>query len=500
MSDNLEQISTTKLSKKSIIMLIACAGLAAFWVIFLWNFWSKDVYALGLNTFVFLALFAGLFIWTLHKEQKYSAGDLAWIIPLMLIILSNLIYDNPFIKTVNILVFPATLAVFYNYAWLKDKENKNWDWQFFFKLAMRVLSFLAAIPASALAYLELIIPASKVKSRIISRIIFGLILFFIVAFVIFIPLLSSADAVFAGKIGVIVNWVKEIFSSSLINRIIVFIVFSILMSAMILAWAKDFSYEQKEEWKKMADPIVAGILLGGVLLLYLLFLWVQLERLWVGALPFDFKTTEDLVKSGFWQLFYLSIINISIYFFTYKKTAVIVQKILLAFTLASLLLLASAAYRMGLYVTAYGFSYEKFFASYTVVYCAILFGWLVTRLFVEKKSNMVKFLAMLFIWLYGAVAVMPMEQFIFRANLKLAQRQESRIKMYELTMLSPDVIGLVKKYQAQSRLKDDYPASDNSEAQAAKFSWNAWIIKQEQRLAEKKWFELNLNNIIYLNK
>jgi hypothetical protein len=228
---------------------------------------------------------------------------------------------------------------------------------------------------------------------------------------------------------------------------------------------------------------------------------VQLNRLWVGSLPFDFKETENLVKSGFWQLFFLSLINILIYFYTYRKTSPLVQRILTAFTAASLLLLVSAAYRMGLYVAYYGLSYEKFFASYTVIYCAILFIWLIMRLFIKQRSNIVKFLIILFLWMYALVTVFPVEQFILRANVALVRLPESRIRLFELTMLSPDALFLVKEYQQQGLLQEKagYLSREKMSESADKFNWNPWIERQEKRISAKNWYEKNLMNVLYLN-
>lgn len=493
---------TENLTKKLILKLILCGGLSAFWVIFIWGFWSRGVYALGINAFVFSLLFVGLFIWVLHEKEKLSANDLIWIIPFGLITLSFLIYDNPFLKVISLLVSTILLAWFCNYAFLDDKKTRHWSFYFFSQIFKRVFSFLGQIGKSAILYLELIIPAEKAKRKIIAKIISGIILFLIIALTVFVPLLSSADSVFAGKMQIIYSLVKEIFSVPVVYKIVTFIILSVLAFSILFSWSKRFNYEEKAENNKKIDPIISGIVIGGILALYLLFLWIQLKRLWVGTLPFDFKETEDLVKSGFWQLFFLSIINIIIYSFTYRKTVSAVQWILTAFTTASFLLLFSAGYRMGLYVTYYGFSYEKFFASYTVVYCAILLMWMTSRLFIKKRSNIMKFLVILFLWMYAVVTIFPVEQFIFRTNVKFSSFNQSRVRLFELTMLSPDVLSLIKRYESQGLLKEDsgYINQEGSVKTKEQFDWDPWIEKQEKRVTDKKWYEKNLMNIIYLNK
>jgi len=493
--------STEKFSKELVLKLILSIVLAIFWVVFLWNFWDKGIYALGFNATVFGLLFFGLFIWVLYKKGYYISHDLFWIVPIILIALGYALYDNPFLKIVSLLVLPVMFAVFYNQAFLSDKKVKLWNFEFILKIVSRFFSFLAKLGKTVTLYLNLIIPAGKTKKRIIVRVVAGVILFLIIALTVFIPLLSSADAVFADKVQVIYDWFLEILSLPFMYKLLTFLLLTVLFFSVLTAWSGRFDYKEKEELSKKIDPIVSGIVLGGILCLYLLFLWVQINRLWVGVLPFDFKETESLVKSGFWQLFFLSVINILIYFFTYRKTTPLVQRILTAFTTSSLLLLISAGYRMGLYVTYYGLSYEKFFASYTVIYCVILFVWLISRLFISKRSNVVKFLVVLFLWMYAVVSVLPVEQFILRTNVALAGLKESRIRLFELTMLSPDVLSLVKEYKQQGLLKEKigYLSREKEDKSSEEFDWNPWIERQEKKISNKIWYERNVMNVMYLN-
>ena len=156
---------------------------------------------------------------------------------------------------------------------------------------------------------------------------------------------------------------------------------------------------------------------------------------------------------------------------------------------------------MGLYVTYYGLSYEKFFASYTVIYCAILFVWLISRLFIKQRANILKFLIFLFLWMYAVVTILPVEQFILRTNMALSNLKESQIRLFELTMLSPDVLPLIKKYQQQGLLEENnnYLVREDSPKSEEQFDWTPWINRQEKKISDKMWYERNLMNTLYLN-
>ncbi len=493
-----ERQPRTPLTKTLIIKMAWCLALSLFWVVFLWGFWSRGVYALGANAFVFLFSLLALFLWTLKRKRYYRRTDLVWLVPLGLMALSFLLYDNPFIKIVSIPVYTLLFVAFVNYGFLNGKEERRWDFNFLIHFAKRILSFFTKINEAADHYFDLFLPKDKKKKRILKKIIIGIVLFLAIALTLIVPLLSSADAEFSAKVDIFYGWLNNIVSATLVYRIVVFFVLAMILFPALLAWGRRFDYEEKEISGKGADPIVSGIVIGGILALYLLFLWVQARRLWVGVLPFDFRQTETLVKSGFWQLFCLSLVNIAVYFFTYRKTIPPVQKILAAFTVASLLLLVSAGERVGLYVAYYGFSYEKFYAAYTVLYCGILFIWLLYRLFRKERANILKFVVFLFLWMFALITVFPTEQLIFRANMKLAALPASRIRLYEMTMLSPDVLGLAKEYKERGLLAEptDYLERENGDNQDRTFDWSPWIEKQEKRLADKKWYEYDLTDML----
>lgn len=497
-SQNENKTPGAPVTKTLLIKMIWCLALSLFWVIFLWGISEREIYALGANAFVFALFTLALFFWVLKKKEYYHAKDLAWLIPLGLVSLSFLLYDNPFIKGVCIPVYPLLCALFFNYGFLSEKEKRSWDFNFISHFLPRLFSFIGKIGPAADYYLELVLPKSNDKKHVIKKIIIGVILFLAISLSVIVPLLSSADAEFSAGVKVFYGWFGNLISATLVYKIVVFFLLAMLLFSCLLAWGRRFDYEEKEPSPKKIDPVVSGIVIGGILGLYLLFLWVQVGRLWVGSLPFDFAATENLVKSGFWQLLFLSLVNIAIYFFTYRKTAEPVQKILAAFTVASLLLLVSAGERMGLYAAYYGLSYEKFFASYTVLYCGILFAWLAYRLFRQERANILKFLVFLFLWMFSLVAIFPVEQFIFRANIKLSALPDSRIRLFEMTMLSPDVLGVAKEYRERGLLgeKADYLEREGVLSTDQTFDWSPWIAKQEKILAGKKWYEKNMMNML----
>ena len=322
-------------------------------------------------------------------------------------------------------------------------------------------------------------PGGKRQSDLVKRIAMGLAILIFVSLLIFIPLLSSADSAFAEMMQSVEEFVLDLIELETLLKLVAFLILTVLTLAGLLHWTKEEEFSMQKETKHM-DAVVSGIVLGGILVLYILFLFTQLKTLWVVKLPEEFLSTERIVKSGFWQLFFLSGINVFLYLLYYRRTSKHVQNILIVFMFASLLLFLSAAKRMGMYVFYYGFSYEKFFAAYTVIFSIFLFIRLIAALFQKEKTDILRYLVVSFVWMYAVATVLPVEQIIFRTNRALAARSDSRLDMNELMMLSGDVLSLGKKQS------EAHPESE----------WPYWVEEKNAIADQKHFYEKTLTDVL----
>jgi len=473
-------------------VILLSAGISLFWVIFLWGFIEKGTIALGFNATIFLILILLLFQELNPNNKLYAKKNFQWFIPLSLVMLSFSLYENPFIKIVTIFIYPIIFTLFYNYSMLQNREKINWDHTFFGALVVRLFQFLAKFADAIGAYSSVLIKSSDNRKSNLKRVLLGITILMLVSFFIIIPLLSAADKIFAEKVEFLIIWFQNLLSETTFAKVVVFLFLAVVFLAMGIAWKKPFKFKNNAKETKQVDSIVSGIIISGILLLYILFLSIQVKYLWVNELPVNFNVTESLVKSGFWQLFTLTVINLGIFFVSFQKTNKFVQKILLVFTGASFLLLGSAAQRMIMYVTYYGFSYEKFYALYTVLFCGILLIWLLSRFFIKKRANIIKAVCFLFLWMFAIVTILPVERFVIQSNVALAELSKSRIKLYELTMLSNDVLGYVEENKDYFYQTENY--SDINDVKKYD-TWALWVFNQNKILREKKFYEMNLSNI-----
>lgn len=462
------------------ILAVGSFALSLYFVIAVWNFWSSFINALGFNATIFILGFIVLFL-TYYGITTWR-NHAAWIIPIALIAISFSLWENPYLKIINILLLPFALSIAFNYAL---NRNRTFDPRFIALSILERISLLLKL-RDAVRLIMGKLSTNRGKDRILAyKVILGLALFAVLALTVFIPLLSAVDPQFAELMGGVVDWFYRLLSFRYMGRIIFTVVATLLLISYFLSFEERFlETKQSSPKNNTIDSVVSGIVLGGVLLLYLVFLALQFSHLWVNELPFDFHQTEQLVKSGFWQLFILSIINIIFFLGYFKKTGSTVQNILKAFTVASLLLLVSAGHRMFLYAFFYGLSYEKFFASYTVIYCSFLFVWLAYQLFANRDSNLFKYLMFSLLWMYSIATILPVERIIFSFNENLSHKPDSRIKMNELQMLSYDALPLAAAYQ------------DDADQQN---SWCLWAKNQIQTVKAKQWYEKNLANFANVN-
>jgi len=465
----------TTLTKRETVF--ATMLLSLFWIATLWGFWAKDVQALGWNLTVFAGGLIALYRYAgdLRRLTKY---EYVWLVPLLLIALSYALYENPYIKAVNMLFLPLVFATYFIITSTKRHEHVTWNGAWLRRMVERALGIVRQIEPSISAIAHALIPGGKGQSDLIKRIVMGLAILIVASLVLFIPLLSGADAAFAAMVQRVQEFVLDLVELETLLKLLVFLVLTVLTLAGLFHWTKEEEFSAQQETKHM-DAVVSGIVLGGILVLYVLFLFTQLKTLWVYELPQEFLSTERIVKSGFWQLFFLSGINVLLFALYYRRTSTVVQKILIVFMFASLFLLLSAAKRMGMYVYYYGFSYEKFFAAYTVVFSVVLFIRLIAALFQKEKTDIVRYLVVSFLWMYAVATVLPVEQFIFRANRALARLPDTRIEMRELQMLSGDIWNLAKEQNIQD------PGA-----------WDDWIAEKITIAERKHFYEKTLTDVL----
>ncbi len=453
--------------------------IAGYGVVSHWGVWSYGVYAMGWNT---TAYWAGLwFLLLSHNGNVSLQKNWRWLVPLWLIVLSFALFENPWLKLISVAVLPLATGIFYAFGQLQNQQQLFWGWHLLKYLLSKTFSPLSYLFASSQLCQNALLGSLNQHNRSVSRrIVKGILLLLPVAMFV-VVLLASADAKFGALIDVIFSALFKHFNWELFAKAIITAGLTIVLLAVIYGWHVDGSYSEHKQQRTL-DDIVVGIVMGGVLAIYCLFLYLQLEYLLVDTLPIELAQAEHLVKSGFWQLFFLSILNVVLFFFIYKNTTALTQSILRIFIVASGLILLSACWRMGLYVYWYGLSYEKFFASYTAIYAVLVFSFLLFATFSQIRKDIFRFMAFSSLWFYAIATILPIEKIIFNANQVLSEQTDSRVNLYHLSDLSADILKEVKTAAVEGRINA--------------VLWRQWINEKEQQRCQRHWYETNLSLVL----
>lgn len=138
---------------------------------------------------------------------------------------------------------------------------------------------------------------------------------------------------------------------------------------------------------KKAEPIAMIIVSGAVSLLYVLFSLIQIFYLFMrkGTLPTDY-TYAEYAREGFFQLMFVSAFNvllvlICIEFFRDSK---MLKAILSVVSVCTFIMIASSAYRMGMYISEYGLTFLRVFVLWALVVIALIMSGLLITLYVSK--------------------------------------------------------------------------------------------------------------------
>lgn len=202
--------------------------------------------------------------------------------------------------------------------------------------------------------------------------------------VVVLALLASADTGMNRLLG---TWIEDINLWNWFWRVDVVFAASMLFYSLFfnLTWGKQDAElaPVRQNWK-LAGPGVVMILL---LAAYALFTYVQFTYLFGGTLPVDL-TYSAYARDGFGQFVAVTMINFTLLGLSLSKSEPgraikALQTLLIA---ASLIVLASAAWRMLLYVGAYGLTIRRVLPLWLMIYFVFLAVVGVVRVYREKVS------------------------------------------------------------------------------------------------------------------
>jgi hypothetical protein len=200
--------------------------------------------------------------------------------------------------------------------------------------------------------------------------------------VIVLALLAAADASMEKLLG---KWIQNISLWEWFWRVVVVFVGSMLFYSLFynLTWSKPDAdlLPVRQNWKFAGPGVVILMLLAA----YALFTYVQFTYLFGSTLPVT-MTYSEYARDGFGQFVAVTLINFTLLGVSLVKSEPgkaikVLQTLLIA---ASLIVLASAAWRMWLYVDAYGLTMRRLLPLWLMTYFVFLAVVGAVRVYREK--------------------------------------------------------------------------------------------------------------------
>ncbi len=395
--------------------------------------------SLGINVILFTIPLLGTIIYFLkeNKSIKNKKG-LLLIIPIIILSSTYFIYSNIF-NELNILVIPA--LYFLMYAITMDKIKRFLDvLREILGLVFKPLDYISSFYKESVKEL----PKGKISQN--TKKVLKSLLIVIPVVIVVLLLLISADQIFGNLFSKFNILIEDETIGKIIIRIINFVILFFYLGGTLYYISKKYKDDNVEEEKKgLKDPLTINILLTTLNIIYIVFDIIQINSLLLHRVSSGFNYA-DYARSGFFQLMFISVINIVIILLSKKSKEKNYTKIMSLLTvLLTLVIIVSSFYRMFLYEQAYGYTVLRL-GVYIILITEVLL--LIPTIFYifNKKVKIVSYYLIITIAVYSLVNCFSIERIIAENNIKRYERT-GKIDLYYLENYNYDNINQLRKLQ-----------------------------------------------------
>lgn len=310
---------------------------------------------------------------------------------------------------------------------------------------------------------------------------------------IIVPLMMSADVVF-------MNMVENIFNVEKIFNIL-FAKFDIVSFTFHLVAAFVFFYGLTRTLThsgndllflsgRKSDAVTAITVTGIVGIIYGLFSFVQIRGILFSnvKLPKGY-TYAQYAREGFFQLFILALINMTIVLvcaskYEYNKILNIILYLLCGFTYV---MVFASAYKMIMYIQVYNLTFLRIMVLWSLLVIAIIMA-AVIRFIYKDDFSLFKFSLIVVTSLYLIIAFGRPDYIVAKYNLELGNREN--VGWSYLEYLSCDAMPAMVSYQITLKLE----GNPNMKEEEKKI--NYYMKNAKYRCEDMTWRTFNLSQFI----
>ena len=436
-------------NKKNTILLLSCSAVLG--ILFNMLFYK---YRFGINYPIYLALILAMTYWALTFREDFKKNNYLFMSAALMLIASNfLLTKNELLLGLDFVSVP--ILYFITVIISLTKEDKL-GVSFFAHTLVPLLHMDKFVRCAA----GLMRTTNEGKKKVTGKILLG-VLFSALALIIILPLMLSGDAAFSVLFNKLFDF--EISSDTVIQTIIFMVITLYSFGFIYYVFHKkisehDLLIEDIKAKLPLKDPndfaytLLTFLCLIGIV--FLSFAVVQILYLFAKVnanLPSDFSYAV-YARSGFFQVWILTVINMLIILASEKKS----QKITLvkarifhilfsAYVLINFAMTASAFYKMMMYESAYGLTRARLLVFVILILQTIVLSMLLYKIWI-KEFHFIKIALILTLIFFIGVNYMNIDAIVARRNLARYEITQELDVDYLFESLSDDALQVLYDY------------------------------------------------------
>lgn len=424
---------------------------------------------LGIGVVVFfVAAYAGMLTYGLKSKCLDIKKGVPLAVPIVLLLLCFVLFDNPVLAVLNLffLFFLATLQLMSMFG-VRDHEklSKGVVFDFFGGFVGRSFMnldklFIIAAKGTKDEKDE----KGKKGKRLFLRILLG-VLICVPLLAVILSLLASADVAFESVMKKITDLIGdkvwEYFGKLILGLIVAIPLFGALFA---------FRYKKKKGAVQIPnitgnlDRVIVYTVMTIVCAVYLFFLFVHFDYMFFafgGRLPGDFIYSE-YARRGFFELVAIAAINLGLllvsYLFTARREGKLpkgLKTYLLTLSFITVIIIASAVSKMGMYMQVYGLTQLRVYTSWFMVLTAVIFVLAIIKI-ISRKFNAVKIICIFFTAWFLLLNYAGVDALIAKYNIAKSEQDKSvslDVNMFDSLSDSvvPQALGLLDNRDVVAR-------------------------------------------------
>ncbi|MBO5196907.1 MAG: DUF4173 domain-containing protein [Lachnospiraceae bacterium] len=412
----------------------------------------------GISFLIFTAGISALLLVSLHRlTGTLKRYTFFCCLANVLLAASTLFTANSFLRFLTI----TGILILFDLA-LVHQLNEDFGYTFFQFLGHIIRLPFGAIAAIGYPFVDLFRFTSRTrlfKNDTFRNILFGLIAAIPILGVVLL-LLTNADQIFNRLAGGLIR--NFVFSSD------PFFCFLLILAGFVFCYAvlcaagtiPQPASEISDSKSQKLNPVFLSTILSCITLVYLLFCGIQILYLFAGGLftlPEEF-TYSEYARKGFFELLFVAVINFLILLVCVSRAerTKLIRILLTVMSGCTFIMIASAAYRMGLYVASYHLTMLRLLVLFFLGILTILMSCATAAVYREQFPLFFCTAAVLAGGLFVLNLARP-DALIARYNISAVAEYTDDDVHYLLTLsedAAPEVFSLLKEHP---ELFEQYP-------------------------------------------